>query len=159
MLDWKKKSLDRLLLIKSFLIQFSVCDAFSCGPIELWTSKQTLGRKSEDSSLCRAKMLLCSVMSNSLLPPWTPTRLFWPWNFPSKHAGVGCHFLLQVFLSQGSNPHLLRLLLWKWIHSPNSTWEALNVYFYLILEGLEASSIHSKDLVLQKEQSSLKSHY
>ena len=28
--------------------------------------------------------------------------------FPGKNTGVGCHFLLQgIFLTQGSNPHLL----------------------------------------------------
>ena len=32
---------------------------------------------------------------------------------PGKNTGVGCHFLLQeIFLSQGSDPHLLRLLHW-----------------------------------------------
>ena len=24
-----------------------------------------------------------------------PTRLLWPWNFPGKNTGVGCHFFLQ----------------------------------------------------------------
>ena len=33
---------------------------------------------------------------------------------PSKNTGVGCHALLQgIFPTQGSNPHLLRLLLWQ----------------------------------------------
>ena len=37
-----------------------------------------------------------------------PTRLLCPWGFPSKNTGVGCHFLLQrIFLTRGSNPHLL----------------------------------------------------
>ena len=37
-----------------------------------------------------------------------------PWNFPGKNTGVGCHFLLQgIFLTQGSNPHLLCLLHWQ----------------------------------------------
>ena len=27
-----------------------------------------------------------------------PTRLFHPWDFPGKCAGVGCHCLLQMFL-------------------------------------------------------------
>ena len=32
-------------------------------------------------------------------------------NFPGKNIGVGCHFLLQgIFLIQGLNPCLLRLL-------------------------------------------------
>ena len=33
---------------------------------------------------------------------------------PGKNTGVGCHGLLQrIFLTQGSNLHLLRLLLWQ----------------------------------------------
>ena len=50
-----------------------------------------------------------SVISGSLRPHglW-PTRLLCPWDFPVKNTGVGCHFLLQgIFLTQGSNPHLL----------------------------------------------------
>ena len=28
----------------------------------------------------------------------------WPWDFPGKNTGVGCHFLLQgIFLTKGSN--------------------------------------------------------
>ena len=41
----------------------------------------------------------------------SPSRLLCPWNFPGKNTGVGCHFLLQgIFLTQGSNLHLLHLL-------------------------------------------------
>ena len=37
-----------------------------------------------------------------------------PWGSPGKNTAVGCHFLLQgIFLTQGSNPHLLSLLLWQ----------------------------------------------
>ena len=40
--------------------------------------------------------------------------LLCPWNFPGKNTGVGCHFLLQgIFLTQGSNPHLLHRLHWQ----------------------------------------------
>ena len=43
-----------------------------------------------------------------------PTRLLCPWNSPGKNTGVGCHFLLLgVFLTQGSNPLLLRPLHWQ----------------------------------------------
>ena len=50
-----------------------------------------------------------SVMSDSL---WShglePTRLLYPWDFPGKRTGVGCHCLLQgIFLTQGSNLCLL----------------------------------------------------
>ena len=60
-------------------------------------------------------VLRCSVVSNSLWPHGLlPTRLLCPWNFPGKNTGVGCHFLLQgIFLTQGSNPHLLCLLHWQ----------------------------------------------
>ena len=51
----------------------------------------------------------CSVLSHSLRPHGPqPTRLLCPWDFPGKHTGVGCHFLLQgILLSQGLNPCLL----------------------------------------------------
>ena len=43
-----------------------------------------------------------------------PARLLPPWGSPGKDTGVGCHFLLQgIFLTQGSNPHLLCLLHWQ----------------------------------------------
>ena len=48
----------------------------------------------------------CSVLSHSLEPcGLRPTRFLWPWDFPGKNAGVGCHFLLlRIFPAQGSNP-------------------------------------------------------
>ena len=57
--------------------------------------------------------LSCSVMS---LEPHGlyHIRLLCPWNFLGKNTGVGCHFLFkEVFLTQGSNPCLLRLLHWQ----------------------------------------------
>ena len=54
----------------------------------------------------------CSGVSESLWPlRLKPTRLLCPWNFPGKSTRVGCHFLLQGM--QGSNLHLLCLLLWE----------------------------------------------
>ena len=42
------------------------------------------------------------------------SKLLCSWNSPGKNTGVGCHFLLQgIFLTQGSNPRLLRLLYWQ----------------------------------------------
>ena len=41
-------------------------------------------------------------------------RLLCPWDSPGKNTGVGYHALLQgIFPTQGSNPHLLCLLLWQ----------------------------------------------
>ena len=50
----------------------------------------------------------CSVVSNSLQPPWTvATGLLCSWDFPDKNTGMGCHFLLQgIFPTQGLNPRL-----------------------------------------------------
>ena len=60
-------------------------------------------------------MLSCSVMSDSLQPhELQPFRLLYPWNFPGKNTGGGCHFLLQgIFPTQGLNLQLLCLLHWQ----------------------------------------------
>ena len=52
------------------------------------------------------------VVSESLRPHGLqPARLACPWDSPGKNTAVGCHALLQgIFLTQGSNPHLLCLL-------------------------------------------------
>ena len=44
-----------------------------------------------------------------LVTPWTVAcQAPLPLGFPGKNTGVGCHFLFQgIFLTQGSNPHLL----------------------------------------------------
>ena len=55
-----------------------------------------------------------SVMSSSLQPHGLqPAWLLCPLDSPGN-TGTGCHFLLQViFLTQGSNLHLLCLLNWQ----------------------------------------------
>ena len=57
-------------------------------------------------------MLRCSVLSDSLQSDGSqPTRLLCSLNFPGTNTGVGCHFLLLgIFLTHGSNLHLLCLL-------------------------------------------------
>ena len=64
---------------------------------------------------CKKLVFVCKV--NSAMPgclrPYGPypIKLLCPWDFPGKNTGVGGHFLLQgIFLTQGSNPHLLSLL-------------------------------------------------
>ena len=59
--------------------------------------------------------LVASAVSDSLQPHglW-PVRLLCPWDSSGKNTGVGCHALLQgIFLIQGMNPCLLRLLHWQ----------------------------------------------
>ena len=65
-------------------------------------------------SPCVRACSVLSVKSNTCQPHrLEPTRLFCPWDFPGKNTGVDCHFLLQIILIQGSNPHLLWLLHWQ----------------------------------------------
>ena len=43
-----------------------------------------------------------------------PARLLCPWDSPGKNTGVGRRAILQgIFLTRGSNPHLLCLLHWQ----------------------------------------------
>ena len=47
-------------------------------------------------------------------PRTAARQVLCPWDSPGKITGVGCHFLLQgIFLTPGSNPHLLCLLRWQ----------------------------------------------
>ena len=49
-----------------------------------------------------------------LWPHGLSPRLLSPCDFPGKDTGVGCPFLFQeIFLTQGSSPHLLCLLHWQ----------------------------------------------
>ena len=57
-----------------------------------------------------------------------PAKLFCPWDAPGRNTGAGCHALLQgIFPTQGSNPHLLRLLHCRWILYRRATEEAVTV--------------------------------
>ena len=72
----------------------------------------------ELGSVCGYVRLLSHMaVSDSLwLYRLWPASLLCPWDFPGKNTGVGCHFLLRrIFLTQGSNPHLLNLLHCRWI--------------------------------------------
>ena len=69
---------------------------------------------------------VCSVASNSLWPKGPqPASLLSTWNFPSKNIGSSCHFLFQrIYLTQGLNPSLLRLLHWQADCLALSHWES-----------------------------------
>ena len=95
-------------------------------------------------------------MSKSLqLPGLQPTRLLCPRDFPGKNTGVGFHFLLQgIFLTQGSNPHLLHLLHWQvdssslcHLGSPgNRSWlvDGSGESFFLVLPHLSIYKIRKQ---------------
>ena len=78
-----------------------------------------------------------SVTSDSLWPHGQqPTRLLCPLDFPGKNTGVGCHFLLQIFPTQGLNPGLLhcRQILYHLSHQPSGR-PSLNTSWYPEAEG------------------------
>ena len=57
-------------------------------------------------------MLCCFIRVRLLVTPWTvANQAPLSMDSPGKNTGVGCHSPLQgIFLTQGLNPHLLRLL-------------------------------------------------
>ena len=70
---------------------------------------------------CVLASCCCLIAKSCLIHGLQSTRLLGPWDFPGKNTGVGCHFLLQeIFLTQGSNPHLLHC---RWILYHLATWE------------------------------------
>ena len=84
-------------------------------------------------------------VSNSLQPHGLqPGRLLWPWNFPSKNTGAGCHFLLLgIFLTQGSNLHILCPLHWQAesVLSVQTSTLFLILFPYRPLQSIEYSSL------------------
>ena len=54
---------------------------------------------------------MCAQLLQSCLTLWDAVDFsLSPWNSPGRNTGVGCHALLQrIFLTQGSNLHLLCL--------------------------------------------------
>ena len=75
-----------------------------------------IGCRSPGSSVhgtLQARTLVVLSLSKTLkiLFPWAPKSLQMVTEVATKNTGVGCYFLLQgIFLTQGSNPHLLCLL-------------------------------------------------
>ena len=60
---------------------------------------------------------------------------------PGKNTGVGCHaLLLGIFLTQGSNPSLLRLLHCRWILCHGATREAQYTDYVIVNDVGKATS-------------------
>ena len=58
-----------------------------------------------------AKLLSCVRL---FATPWTVACQAPLWDSPGINTGMGCHFFLQgIFLTQGSNQHLLYRLHWQ----------------------------------------------
>ena len=85
----------------------------------------------------RAKCLLrCFSHVHLFMALWTvPRQAPRPWNFPGRNTGVGCHFLLEgIFLTQGSNLHLLCLLYCRQIQNTTCFTCFLAFVYILLLE-------------------------
>ena len=97
------------------------------------------------SGVQQSESLTCVSVSNSSQPHGLrPGRLLWPWYFPSKNTGVGCHFLLLgIFPTHASNPHILRPLHWQ---AESVTSIHTSTLFFILfpdrpLQSLEYSSL------------------
>ena len=96
------------------------------------------------SGVQQSESLTCVCVSNSSQPHGLrPGRLLWPWYFPSKNTGVGCHFLLLgIFPTHASNPHILRPLHWQAesVISIHTSTLFFILFPYRSLQSLEYSS-------------------
>ena len=80
--------------------------------VEAWRGEE-FGGERVCAKLLQSWLTLCDPVTHSL------PGSFVCGIFPGKDTGVGGHALLQgSFLTQGSNPHLLCLLLWQVGPSP-----------------------------------------
>ena len=87
----------------------------------------------------RSLSIFASLSDSSVHKIFQPSRLLCSWDFSGKNIGVGCHFPPPgIFPSQGSNPHLLCLLHYRWIlyllshqGSPHSMSSPKSISFYL----------------------------
>ena len=120
---WSLQLLKRLFFCRCRFVMYGFCKSADKSYVFQYPH---YGRSSEtvlwlwsESGVCAR--LLCHVWL--LATPWTvPARLLCPWNFPDKNTGEGCHSLLQgIFLTQGSNLSLLRLLHCRRILYPCAT--------------------------------------
>ena len=63
-----------------------------------------------------------------------PSKLLCPWDSAGRNTGVSCQGFVPT---QGSNPHLLRLLLVGGFFTTCAIWEALNnIYLFIIFIGI-----------------------
>ena len=112
------KSILIFLIHPSFILQSMQQLLYTMSCAGLWGSKvHGMWSPLTEITVSLAALQVCvcsvaSVVSYSLRPHGPqPARLLCPWNFSVKNIGVDCHALLQgIFLTQGSNSHLLCLL-------------------------------------------------
>ena len=98
----------------------------------------------------QSRLTLCDPMDYS--PPGSSVH----GDSPGKNTEVRCRALLQgIFPTQGSNPHLLCLLLWQtgffFFFITNATWKATSAQhsdFYILQNNHNKSSYHLSSNIL-----------
>ena len=110
----KKKKLNILLLVNMFNYPIVFCDTGSPIRHEFPRTQTESDVYMAFSSLHCMRASLCAQSLGRVQLFVTPriglypTRLIYPWHFPSKNTAAGCYFPLQGILStQESNPHFL----------------------------------------------------
>ena len=123
-----------------------------------WSPSHQTTREVPHSPLFECSIITCDCVHAQLLQscltlydPMEPTRLLCPSDFPGNNNGVGCCFLLQgIFLTQGLNPCLLRLLFCRWTLYRRATREAHPMWLLTtILAQIQNVSIISESSVRQ----------
>ena len=74
-----------------------------------WIVKWIIERMNQWWSECiyqRKKVKVLSLIRLFVTPRTVAYQVLLSRGFPGKNTGVGCHFLLQIFLTQGLNPGL-----------------------------------------------------
>ena len=92
-------------------------------------------------SVCMWSHFSCVWLCATL---WTiqPARLLCPWYSPGKNTWVDCHALLQgIFLTQGSELHLLKLLN-CWLDSLPLSHQGRPCYSYSQIQNLEGFHVY-----------------
>ena len=91
----------------------------------------------------------CLVGKSCLTLMWfhglQPARLLCPWDFAAKKTGMGCHFLLQeIFLTQGSYPHLLHQQAELILCARYFMWIAFQFYWWPEMSVTLGTYVHNK---------------
>ena len=127
------------------------------GIVKSWTWLSNFHRTFK--LLCRCESESFSVMSDCLPSHGLkPTRLPFPYDFPSKNTRMGCHALLQgIFPTQVSNLCLLcplhyRQILYplSYLGSPLYGWNKFD-YSWTLLRKLPLAVIHSSKQMINRK--------
>ena len=121
--DWSQYNVSPLMSASEFLYFHDAYPPFiylqhPCGWMSTLMPKLLKPMSLFFFNLLFKKICMCAKLLQLCLTLWRyglkPTRFLCPWDSPGKNTEAGCHALLQgIFLTQGSNPHLLCLLHWQ----------------------------------------------